>query len=126
MIRNITLVSACLGLAIFATAARAEGIDAAVRKQAEAIFAATGTTGGLVVHLGCGNGRLTAALRKDESYVVHGLDADPSRVDEARSHIRSLGLYGPVSAERWDGSVLPVGARDRHRALCVERRLALS
>ncbi|MHC4400786.1 MAG: outer membrane protein assembly factor BamB family protein, partial [Planctomycetota bacterium] len=107
MIRKATVAAACLGLTLSAFAARAQGSDATARKQAESIFAATGVKGGLAVHLGCGDGRLTAALRKDETYVVHGLDTDPARVDEARKHIRSLGLYGPVSAECWDASLLP-------------------
>jgi len=107
MIRKTAIAATCLGLAVSAFAARAQGSDAAARKQAESIFSATGVKGGLVVHLGCGDGRLTAALRKDESYVVHGLDADAARVEEARKHIRSLGLYGPVSAECWDTPFLP-------------------
>ncbi|MFV2066875.1 MAG: class I SAM-dependent methyltransferase, partial [Pirellulales bacterium] len=107
MIRKATVAAACLGLTLSAFAAGAQGSDAVARKQAESIFAATGVQGGLVVHLGCGDGRLTAALRKDESYVVHGLDTDPVRVDEARKHIRSLGLYGRVSVETLDGKELP-------------------
>ena len=34
--------------------------------------------GGLVVHLGCGDGKLTAALRTGDAYLVHGLDVDPA------------------------------------------------
>ena len=79
----------------------------AASKSARQMLEVSGVQGGLVVHLGCGDGRLTAALRKDETYVVHGLDTDPARVDEARRHIRSLGLYGPVSAECWDAPLLP-------------------
>jgi len=50
------------------------------------ILEATGTKGGLVVHLGCGNGKLTAALCADDSYVVHGLDKDVGDVDRARKY----------------------------------------
>ena len=107
MISKSTVAAVCLTLPLSAFAARAQGDDAAARKQAESIFAATGVKGGLVVHLGCGDGRLTAALRKDEAYAVHGLDTDPARVDKARKYIRSLGLYGPASAETFDGKHLP-------------------
>jgi len=65
---------------------------------------ATGIKGGLVVHIGCGDGKLTAKLHANDSFIVHGLDAD---VTAARKHIQSLSLYGPVSAERWTGSRLP-------------------
>ncbi|MHC4301514.1 MAG: outer membrane protein assembly factor BamB family protein [Planctomycetota bacterium] len=67
----------------------------------------TGVQGGLIVHLGCDDGKLTAALRASNSYVVHGLDRNPENVAQARKNIRSLGLYGPVSVEQCDGKLLP-------------------
>jgi len=75
--------------------------------DARRLLEATGVKGGLVVHLGCGEGKLTAALRANERYVVQGLDADAAKVRVAREHIRSLGLYGPVSVARLRGSRLP-------------------
>jgi len=74
---------------------------AAPADEAGQILSAAGVKGGLVVHLGCGDGKLTAALRASDSYLVHGLDADAANVEKARAHIRSLGLYGPVSVQRW-------------------------
>ncbi|MEW5941164.1 MAG: class I SAM-dependent methyltransferase, partial [Chloroflexota bacterium] len=76
-------------------------------RLAREILTTTGVKGGLVVHLGCGDGRLTAALRADERYTVHGLDTDPANVEAARAHVASLGLYGPVSVERLAGAALP-------------------
>jgi len=81
--------------------------DAAARRLAAEILAATGVKGGLVVHLGCGDGRLTAALRADNKYTVHGLDRDPAKVKAARECIAGLGLYGPVSVEQLAGAALP-------------------
>ena len=75
--------------------------------QAGDILAATGIKGGLIVHLGCGDGQLTAALRTNDSFIVHGLDADAKNIAAARRHIQSLGLYGKVSVEQWNGSRLP-------------------
>src|SRR6185437_717324 len=63
-----------------------------------------GIKGGVIVHLGCGDGKLTAALRVNDSYIVQGLDADVTR---ARQNIQSLGIYGPVSVEKWAGDRLP-------------------
>ena len=74
---------------------------------AQAILQATGVKGGLIVHLGCGNGKLTAALRAGDGYLVHGLDADARGVEQARALLRARGLYGPVSVERFDGRHLP-------------------
>ena len=73
-------------------------------ENAQKILQAAGVHGGLVVHVGCGDGTLTAALRADDSFIVQGLDAD---VTAARKHIQSLGLYGPVSVENWKGNRLP-------------------
>ncbi|MFH1919311.1 MAG: class I SAM-dependent methyltransferase, partial [Planctomycetota bacterium] len=77
------------------------------RDSAREILEATGVAGGLVVHLGCGNGRLTAALCANDGFLVQGLDRDAKNVDEAREHIRSLGLYGQVTADRLSGTRLP-------------------
>ena len=71
------------------------------------ILDAAGVKGGLVVHLGCGDGKLTAALRVNDRYLVHGLDKDPQNVTRAREHIGKLGLYGPVSVSRRNGRTLP-------------------
>ena len=76
-------------------------------QQAGQILAATGVSGGLVVHLGCGDGKLTAALGAGPSYTVHGLDADPAHVAKARAHVESLGLYGRVTIDHWQGDRLP-------------------
>jgi len=71
------------------------------------ILDACGVKGGLVVHLGCGDGRLTAELRANDSYLVHGLDTDAKSVANAREFIQSKGLYGKVSVDTFDGKHLP-------------------
>ncbi len=71
------------------------------------ILQAAGVKGGLIVHIGCGDGRLTAALCASDQYVVHGLDADAKNVAASRQHIQSLGLYGKVAVEQWTGPRLP-------------------
>jgi len=77
--------------------------------QAEQILKACNIKGGLIVHIGCGDGRLTAALCRGQKYRVHGLDTDAGDIQQARKLIRSSGLYGPVSVEHWDGPRLPYG-----------------
>jgi len=76
-------------------------------RRARQILEATGVKGGLVVHVGCGDGKLTAALGAGGGYLVHGLDADGAQVAKARAHIRSRGLAGKVSAETFGGRRLP-------------------
>jgi len=95
-------------LAVAVCAAGAPCAAAADQKdQAHQILTAAGVPGGLVVHLGCGDGQLTAALRAGHTYTVQGLDPNPKNVEAARRHIHSLGLYGAVSAEPLSGSRLP-------------------
>jgi len=84
-----------------------KGADPSARRVANEILAATGVRGGLIVHLGCGDGKLSVALRANGSYVVHGLDADAAKVAKARQYVRELGLYGKVSVDRLAGGRLP-------------------
>ena len=85
----------------------AEVASAESNQQARQILDATGVAGGVIVHVGCGDGKLTAALSANDSYLVHGLDANASNVAAAREHIQSLGLCGKVSVEPWSGGGLP-------------------
>ena len=71
------------------------------------ILKATCANGGLVVHLGCSDGRLTAALCANDSYLVHGLDRNAANVEKARAYISGKGLYGKASVEQWSQKVLP-------------------
>ncbi len=87
--------------------ALAVGANAGEPDQVQKILEATGVRGGLVVHVGCGDGKLTAALRAGDGYLVHGLDTDAKNVAAARQHVQSLGLYGKVSVEQWSGERLP-------------------
>ena len=83
---------------------------AGVSNQEEAarkILDAAGLHGGFIVHVKCGDGKLTAALRDGDSYLVHGLDRDAKSVERAREYIQSLGIYGKVSVDRCKGRLLP-------------------
>ena len=92
-----------LFLSFALTAEGAEDPSAMARR----ILEATGIQGGLIVHVGCGDGRLTAALHANDSFLVHGLDDDAANVETARATIRDAGTYGPVWAEHFTGHVLP-------------------
>jgi outer membrane protein assembly factor BamB len=101
---NWFVMSAAAGVAL-TFAARATRPDESA--QARRILDATGVQGGLIVHVGCGEGKLTAALRANDRYLVHGLDGDAGKVAKAREHIRGLGLYGKASVARLRGRRLP-------------------
>ncbi len=88
-----------LGLMAMSPPARSE--------KASDVLDAAGVKGGLVVHLGCGDGTLTAALRAAESYLVQGLDADAENVALARERLHKLGVCGKVSIDHLAGKRLP-------------------
>ena len=86
----------------------ANGILAANPEQAAlTIIEQSGIKGGFIVHLGCGDGKLTAALRINDSYQVQGIDRDAGNVSSAREHIHALGVYGEVSADYLSNKFLP-------------------
>ncbi len=57
--------------------------------------------GGLCVQLGAENTEQVLALARSGHFIVQVLDPDPAAVQAARKAIHSEGLYGLVSAERW-------------------------
>lgn len=76
---------------------------------ADHVLKKAGIRGGVIVHLGCGDGKRTAALCTGDAFLVHGLDTDADAVAQARAHIDARGIYGRVSAEHYDGRNLPHG-----------------
>ena len=66
-----------------------------------------GAHGGLIVHIGCGDGTLTASLRTGRRYLVQGLDTDASLVEKARRRFYERGLSGCITADTFDGAHLP-------------------
>ena len=117
----LPLLVICCGASCL-TCPGAEASGASLDDLAGRILADTGVRGGLIVHLGCGDGKLTAALHAGDGHLVHGLDGDADQVAKARAHIRSLGVYGPVSVDQFDGKHLPyidnlvnlIVVQDRH------------
>ena len=90
-----------------ATATSADTGPSPPDEEARRLLASTDVQGGLIVHFGCGDGKLTADLGDDVRFIVQGLDADAANIAKARARILSRGLYGRVSAERSDGRNLP-------------------
>jgi len=76
-------------------------------KLAAKIIENSNLHGGVIVHLGCGDGKLTAALKLDDRFVVQGLDKDVKNIEAAREYLQSREVYGDVSAMVFDGRRLP-------------------
>ena len=86
-------------LALFvAVSANADVVDA---------LKSSGVQGGIVVHLGCGDGKQTAALRLDKRFRVQGLETTEAAVQAARRNVLAAGAYGDVSVYKFDGKHLP-------------------
>ncbi len=109
--RAVSIIMKATSLAIVASLAvvycQLPAAEISDGPRVRTILEETGVQGGLVVHLGCGDGKLTAALRANDRLLVHGLDADAKNVAAARQHIESRGLHGRVSVDRWNGERLP-------------------
>lgn len=104
--------------------ARAAGHEDSYADVAARIIEASGITGGLVVYVGCGDGRLIAALRASESFVVQGLDPSAEAVAAARRRLLAAGCYGPVSVREFHGQQLPY-AENLVALLVVDHRFSL-
>ena len=101
----VTAVLALLTVCILIVAAPGQTGDP--QGQARKVLDMTHLHGGLIVHLGCGDGTLTVALRAGDAYTVQGLESDPARVARARDYVKGKDLYGPISIEQFLGTTLP-------------------
>ncbi|TWU06489.1 outer membrane protein assembly factor BamB family protein [Stieleria varia] len=75
--------------------------------DAKQILSQADFSGGFIVHLDAGDGRLTAALRQNDSTQVHGLVRGDGDIEPIRDRIRSEGHYGDVAIDRLEGTELP-------------------
>jgi len=71
------------------------------------IVDASGFEGGLIVHVGCGDGKVSAELYH-EGCLVLGLDVHPQNVARARAHFLEKGVLGSVVADRMTPGRLPL------------------
>ena len=69
----------------------------------------TGVSGGIIVHLGCGDGRVTPDLAPTDRFIVRGLGMDSMRIRAAteRTHDRGMPVSARTSFDLWDGKTLP-------------------
>jgi outer membrane protein assembly factor BamB len=96
-----------LGLVVMVLSLLSVAVAQPEAQQAKQIFEVTGIKGGLIVCVGCGDGQLAASLGASDGYLVHGIDVDAQKVKVTRRHLQSLGLYGRVSVDTFDGKQLP-------------------
>jgi len=100
-------VAGVLAAALLAACTAGEAAGAPAAEQAQAMLEASGFAGGVIVHVGCAEGHVTAALGAADRAVVQGLATDAATVAKARAYFRSKGLGGTVTASVFDGRRLP-------------------
>lgn len=107
-VKTIAASMAAVGLLWTSTSALLLADDAPLAEAplAQRLVADSGVQGGLVVHLGCGNGHFTAALAA-RPFLVQALDTDAENVRTAREHLRATGSHGQATVDRFDGIHLP-------------------
>ncbi len=98
-ILNTTLYSTLALLLLCTTISAAESHDFFTK--------ATDTHAGLIVHVGCSDGALVAALGTNKRCTVQGLQPDQQRLERARRTIRATGDYGRLSIKHWRPPALP-------------------
>ncbi len=107
-LRAVVLSSfSVVGLVVDVAAGAEPSAPPADADAALGILTASQFQGGLIVHLGCGDGEFSAALSSGGDALVHGIDANAENVERARARIRSLGLYSKTSIGQFDGEHLP-------------------
>lgn len=92
---------------IFTSLAAISNSNADAAADVTDVIQRSGIRGGLIVHIGCGSGEMSAALRARGGFIVHGLDRDAGRIQATRSRLRARGDYGAVSVDHWNGANLP-------------------
>lgn len=80
---------------------------AAPADEARKLIDESGIQGGVIIHVGCGDGKLTGELRVSDRYLVQGLAASTEDLATARANLLKTGHYGEITAELLEGKQLP-------------------
>lgn len=67
----------------------------------------SGIKGGIIVQVGCDEGKNLVTYRQKGPFLVHGLDADVKILARTRVKLQAEGLYGPISVAEYNGKHLP-------------------
>lgn len=95
------------GLCFVVSAGRLCGQENPARRTADQIAALSNVRSGVIIHYGCGDGRLTAALSQSAASVVQGLSRDANQVGQIRDRLAAQKLPGNVTVQHWQEDFLP-------------------
>jgi len=96
---------------LIATIALAVATETCFAQSAQELVDAAGFKGGVVVHVGCGDGALAIEIHRIvPNSLVHGIDVQASQVQQIRSNLFDKGSDGKVTFGGWDGKTVPLVA----------------
>lgn len=95
------------GVVALSAPAGAVAEEAGLKALASSALSMTRRKGGICVHLGCGDGKLTAELVQHSRFYVHGLAWEQRDVERARTLLQSLKLYERSAVEEARPGGLP-------------------
>lgn len=99
-----TVLAVCVLTGIIVCQANGLPADATLAGQ---ILSTEGVRPGVIVHLGCGEGTLTAELARGGGSIVHGLCIDPKRLAAARLNVAAEADYGSAAVDTGSARHLP-------------------
>jgi len=98
----ITAIAAIIGIFLPAIC-----VSAVAGNEGQNIVKSSGVKGGLLVHLGSGDGKESISMRVSDSFLVQGLEKNAGKVMEAREAALKAGLNGAVTFKQWNCDHLP-------------------
>ena len=76
--------------------------------NAKQLLISSGVQGGLIVHLGCGDGKLSTALCEKDCFWVYGLDTDEASVTAARKNAAAQNRSSKIAFDVLRSEQLPL------------------
>ncbi|MFW6171941.1 MAG: hypothetical protein ACODAD_15750, partial [Planctomycetota bacterium] len=114
-----------LMMAVPVSRVQAEDVPREIARAAERLAASGDATGGLIVHLGCTDGKLPGVLSAGGKFLVHGLVSDRETLEAIRADLVERKLHGRMTLEEFSGDRLPY-VDDMVNFMVVEQQGELS
>ncbi|MCH2209051.1 MAG: PQQ-binding-like beta-propeller repeat protein [Lentisphaerales bacterium] len=77
-------------------------------------------SGGVILHIGSGNGELSNDLYQSENTLVYGLEKSAEKVQNARAKAYEEGISGKVTYSQWNSEFLPFAQNFINTIICEE------
>jgi outer membrane protein assembly factor BamB len=78
-------------------------------------------SGGVILHIGSGNGELSNSLYKSKNTLIYGLEKSASKITKARNAAYDQGISGKVTYSQWNSEFLPFAQNFINLIICEEK-----